>query len=148
MKKILTIAILMFITLGVNAQSFNVDIIGLWGGTVSNTETGKESYMAFNFEYDSFSKQLTCHTLTRNDDGEIVNDTRFTNTSFTYQTNNAVYTWVNSGGIWTETQSYMFTLTEGRLQILHIRMVNNDKEGATDNEVWGYMQNGLLERRY
>ena len=136
MKKIITIAILMFIALGVNAQSFNRNIIGLWGGTVENTDTGKESYMAFNFEYDSFTKKLTCHKLTRNEEGEIVNNNSFTNSSFTYQTNNAVYTWVNSGGIWSETQSYMFTITESQLQILHIRMVNNDKEGNTEDEVW------------
>ena len=146
MKKLMTIAILMFIALGVNAQSFNRNIIGLWGGTVENTDTGKESYMGFNFEYDSFTKQLQCHKLTKNDEGEIVNDNRFTNSSFTYQTNNAVYTWVNSGGIWSETQSYLFTLTEGKLQILHIRMVNNDKEGVTEGEVWGYMQAGFLEK--
>lgn len=147
MKKVtLIIAALIFMALGVKAQDFNENFTGIWGGTITRNSTGSETYIMFQFIYDEDEDKLRCYKLTMDDDGDLARDTRYHNQSFTYQTDNAIWSWVNSGGIWSETQSYLFTLTEGQLQIYHIRVVNNDMEGVNEDEVWGYVETGFLDK--
>ncbi len=51
--------------------------------------------------------------------------------------NSTVYTWANSGGIWSETQTFIFTkdVTSGKIYMYYFRAVQN--EGAEPWEVVG-----------
>ena len=66
--------------------------------------------------------------------------------SFTEHRNNAHLVWLNSGGIWTETQSYHLSMVnETTLEVLYTRHVNNRAPGE-DGEPWSLIGSGTLER--
>jgi hypothetical protein len=63
-----------------------------------------------------------------------------------YLRNNLSYTWLNMGGVWTETQTFMLSyLNDDELQALWIRQVNNLKEDV-DNEEWFVTGRGIMRR--
>jgi hypothetical protein len=129
------------------AQNFNPEFKGIFTGTVTKNDGSDdpdETIMQFNFRVSEYDGKLICNRQFSKD-GEIYNDLK-ENFSFTYQENSAVYTWINSGGVWTEIQTFLFTLNDGDLQIIHMRWVNNKSEEG--NEIWGYYQSGILERQY
>ena len=145
-KSILTLVVFLVLFSGNSiAQDFNRDFVGIYGGTVVRIDDEDQTtYMQFNFRINDEGK-LICNRQFSNDEGEIYNDVK-DNFTFVYQENSAVYTWINAGGIWTEIQTFMFTFNDGDLQLLHMRWVNNDTDEG--NNIWGYMQRGLLEKQY
>lgn len=149
MKRTFLISLLtlaLFIT-GVSnsqAQSFNSDIVGIWQGTVTRQGSDEqETVMRFNFRVSEYDGKLICNRQF-SEDGEMYNDVQ-ENFSFVYRENSAVYTWINAGGVWTEIQTFMFTMVDGNLQLIHMRWVNNITEDG--NSVWGYQQAGILTER-
>ena len=61
--------------------------------------------------------------------------------------NNLCYTWLNMGGVWSETQTFMLSyLNSEELQIIWIRQVNNIKEGTDENEEWYVIGRGTMEK--
>ena len=148
-KLLLTIATLLFITLGVNAQNYNSDLVGIWGGTLERTDTEDETYALFSIYREA--GRLVCARQFKNDDGLIYNSTK-SNSSTIAQSNNLTYSWVNSGGIWSESQTYFLTLTtdgdnDEVLYVYHVRIVNNDTADDNDDDVWGYEEVGLLYKK-
>ena len=51
--------------------------------------------------------------------------------------NSSVYSWANNGGIWSETQSFVFTkdITSGKIYVLSMRVVQN--EGSEPWQTYG-----------
>lgn len=148
-KLLLTITTLLFITLGVNAQNYNSDLVGTWFGKLERTDNDNETVAQFSIFREG--GRLVCARQFANDDGEIYNATRG-NSSTIAQSNNLTYSWVNSGGIWSESQTYFFTLTtdddnDEVMYVYHIRLVNNDSEDDSDDDVWGYEEIGLFYRK-
>jgi hypothetical protein len=69
------------------------------------------------------------------------------NATFTTFGNNATLSWINAGGIWTETQTYNMTLLDDdTVEVLHIRHVNNRHPGG-DGDPWFYMARGVMTRQ-
>ena len=65
---------------------------------------------------------------------------------FLIDRNNAVMVWMNSGGVWSETQVYSLSMKSGReLDIVWTRHVNNVREGG-NNETWNLVGNGTLTK--
>jgi len=147
MKKLLLTIAIIFASIITYGQHYNTEILGEWQGTVVKQDESKdETVMRFNFRKSEFDGKLICNRMFSKD-GELYNNID-DNFSFVFEENNFTYTWINSGGVWTETQSFMFTLTEDGLQIIHIRWVNNDQRAdGNGNSVWGYMQTGLLKKQ-
>lgn len=68
------------------------------------------------------------------------------NAQFTSHGNNAVFHWLNSGGIWTETQSYHLSLIdEDTIRVVWLRMVNN-RAPDEDGDPWYLTGDGYLYR--
>lgn len=58
--------------------------------------------------------------------------------------NNLTYTWMNKGGVWSETQTYMASyINKEKLQLIWARQVNNIGEDE-DNEEWYLIGRGEL----
>jgi hypothetical protein len=55
-----------------------------------------------------------------------------------------VYTWINSGGVWTETQTFMLSyVNEDKYELVWSRQVLNFKDEG-DNEAWFVQGSGTL----
>lgn len=62
------------------------------------------------------------------------------------QRNNLCFTWMNQGGVWTETQTYLLSyLDDETLSIVWVRQVNNIKDDADENDRWSVKAEGKLE---
>lgn len=140
---------MMFATITIYAQkefepTYNPEILGEWQGSVIRQDDSEEkTVMRFSFRKSNHSGKLVCNRMFSKD-GTLYYNTD-DNFSFVYEENSVVYTWINAGGVWTETQTFMFTLTEEGLQLMHIRLVNNDNRADGEgNNVWGYVQVGTL----
>jgi len=123
--------------------NYNPKIIGEWQGTLTRVEDTDETVVVrFKFYKSEHTGKLVCNRMYVNDAGVLYNniDDNFT---FVYEGNNAVYTWINTGGVWSETQLFMFAYTEQGIQLVHTRWVNN--EGDAHN-VWGYTEAGILQK--
>ena len=60
--------------------------------------------------------------------------------------NNIAFFWINSGGVWTETQAFSMSLVEdGVMAVKCLRHVNNIKN-EQESEEWGYFQEGYAYR--
>jgi hypothetical protein len=65
-----------------------------------------------------------------------------------YNRNNIVYSWVNKGGIWSETQVYSLSmLTNKTMNIVWLRHVNNYRENSFINSVWNLTGEGELTKQ-
>lgn len=87
--------------------------------------------------YSGGSKKAYTHYFYVNGYGEVrqINFSDNTYMSFdTYKTlsnsQSTVYTWGNSGGIWSETQTFVFTKnkTNGDIRVMSMRVVQNESE--------------------
>ena len=48
---------------------------------------------------------------------------------YSYNKNNLIFYWLNDGGVWTETQTFMLSyVNDGKLYIVWSRQVDNNKE--------------------
>lgn len=149
MKNLLTIALLFVITLGVDAQSVNNDLIGTWRGSLERTDTDGETTAQLVIYKEG--GRLVCRRQFVNDDSELYNANRG-NSSTIAQENNLTYSWVNNGGVWSESQTYFCSITtdgdnDETLYVYHIRLVNNDKIDDSEDDVWGYEEIGLFYRQ-
>ena len=67
---------------------------------------------------------------------------------YTSHRNNAVFHWLNSGGIWTETQSFHLSqIDRDTLEVVWVRMVNNRAAGE-DGDPWFLTGSGFLFRDF
>lgn len=66
--------------------------------------------------------------------------------SFLINRNNACLVWLNSGGVWSETQVYSLSyVSPTRLDVVWSRHVNNIREGGA-NETWNKVGTGSLRK--
>ena len=66
---------------------------------------------------------------------------------YTQHQNNAHISWIASGGIWTETQSFHLSMiNENELEVVYVRHVNNRTPGE-DGEPWFLRGRGILARK-
>jgi hypothetical protein len=81
----------------------------------------------------------------KNDNGAwepVVPDDDF----FMWYRNNFVYVWINTGGVWTETQAYSLSFINNRtLDVVWLRHVNNYRDGS-NNESWTLTGEGRFRK--
>ena len=59
--------------------------------------------------------------------------------------NNLSYTWMNKGGVWSETQTYLVSyINDKSLKLVWVRQVNNVQEDEDDNDEWFMTGRGEL----
>ncbi len=69
-------------------------------------------------------------------------NSQFDVVEFNTTRNNLTFFWMNSGGVWTETQAFSMSLIEdGVMAVKCLRQVNNIKS-EYESEEWGYFQEG------
>ncbi|MEX0987081.1 MAG: hypothetical protein WD052_06345 [Bacteroidales bacterium] len=131
--------LILIAVVGMNVMAQTTGFDGEWLGYVYDENDEIASYLVIEIEgeeikqysYDSRMKEYSVM--------------EFDIQRFVRHRNNAVYTWMNQGGQWTETQTYHLSLVhDDKIEILFTRQVNNVKDG--DNEVWEVRRSGYIER--
>lgn len=65
---------------------------------------------------------------------------------FGWQNNNALLSWIDTGGLWTETQTFSLSyVNTDTVSLVWTRHVNNKKE-STDNTTWHTFGGGTLRK--
>ena len=137
MKKIL-IALCAILTSTIFAQ--DIDVNGIWVGVVYDDNDEAIRTLLLEIEGDVVSE------WGYNSDTEEYFPYSYKIQKFFRERNNAIYFWMNQGGVWSETQSYHISfLNENNAEIIWNRQVNNIKEGE-DNDIWEMYGTGTLER--
>lgn len=80
----------------------------------------------------------------RGEDGwEVVSPDKM---DFMIDRNNAVMVWLNSGGVWSETQTYSLSLkSDNQLEVVWTRHVNNLRP-SQNNDTWNLTGAGTLTK--
>lgn len=64
---------------------------------------------------------------------------------YSYNKNNLIFYWMNDGGVWTETQTFMLSsVSDDKLYVVWSRQVDNEKTSG-DNNVWSLQGNGYFK---
>lgn len=111
---------------------------GYWAGTLKTADGDNIAIIlkitngvAKEYNYDKDQKKLVAYEP----DKEVTN----------WQRNNLCFTWMNQGGVWTETQTYMLSYLSGKkLSAIWIRQVNNIKDDEDENSCWSVKAEGTL----
>jgi len=136
MKSVLTLT-LFLISVYLAAQDPVFD--GVWVGYMYDDNEEMINYLVIEIAGDSVTQ------LGFNSETEEYYVMEFDVQAFHADRNNALYYWLNQGGVWSETQSYHMSLVnENKANLIWTRQVNNIKEG--DNEVWDETAKGHMER--
>ena len=125
-----------FIVMGVvvHAQEWNGD----WRGSIDVNERDVSFDVRIVIEGGGARQYFT------DDDGWRLTDP--VHAQFSQHRNNAHFFWLNSGGIWTETQSYHLSMIDDEtIEVIYVRHVNNRAPGD-DGEPWSLTGVGYLMR--
>lgn len=138
-KSIAIISLLLLSTFQVFSQARSFD--GGWVGTLEK-EDGDTYSMTLYIEDNNV------YTITRDSDGDIVKDLSNEVTLSKGYGQQLNFFWINSGGVWTETQMYSLSwINDDEISIYHMRHVTNESDDSyDDNEDWGYFATGTLEK--
>lgn len=128
--------LLTIITTYSSAQSRKFD--GYWFGTIA---TSGDNEVEFILKIEN----NVAHQMTYSEDDGL-QMYELAKESTQYLRNNICYTWLNMGGAWTETQTFMLSyLNPEELQLLWIRQVNNFRD-YEDNEEWFVTGRGIMRK--
>lgn len=137
MKKMLFVACL-FATLfsyGQDKQNINP---GYYVGVIE--EGGDKNSYILEFSEDGYAYQISVSKV-----GDGVDVSRSVNNFKQTSSHNQITTleWINSGGIWTETQLFICTkISNSRIEVMHIRYVVNE---GSEGESWFYGGKSIFE---
>ena len=135
--KLIVFLFALFLTTSSIAQKFDTD--GYWAGVIPikddlydegfilmlYVQDGKARQVEFRYEEDKF--YFVDH------DKEVHSNLR----------NNMSFTWMNEGGAWSETQSFMLSSIDNEtMNVLWIRQVNNEEDYS--NTDWNVIREGTL----
>ncbi len=120
--------------------SQDADFSGTWIGTIQDNEGEDITYLAVEID----GTEVTQYYY--DSDEELYKEYTFDVQEFFVHRNNALYFWMNQGGVWSETQSYHLSMINpNKIKMLWTRQVNNIEENG-DNESWEVKGTGFLER--
>ena len=138
MKKSIVLGFV-FVILSLGAVSHAAEFDGEWVGTI-DLQGHDYEFQVMIVVQDGKAEQ---YFESDGNSWRLVNPQR---SSFSEHRNNAHLVWLNSGGIWTETQSYHLSMiNETTLEVLYTRHVNNRVTGE-DGEPWSLVGSGTLTR--
>jgi hypothetical protein len=137
-KTCLIILLVVTAILKSNAQSAKFD--GYWVGSINTSEgDGKKKTVvlkivngtAQRMSWDADTKHFTISSFAKEQTVNV--------------RNNLIFTWLNSGGVWSETQTHLLSYINSKtLRVIWVRQVNNIKEGE-DNSEWYVLGRGDLD---
>ena len=124
-------------------SEFEAEFEGDWFGYIMNDKGDTSTYLKLRIEDDG--GYFLPYSYSYNSENGNWDERSFDHEDFNIVRNNAVYQWMNSGGTWSESQTYHLSrINSDQLEMLWIRQVNNIKDG--DNEVWFVRGSGKLKR--
>lgn len=136
MKRIILVGLMVCSALGMSAQSRSFD--GVWTGSLK-TDEGNE------FNVTLYVEDNNVYSVTTDEEGDRIKDTDYEviwSKGYGEQLN---YTWMNKGGVWTETQTYSLVyVNNSKLSVHFLRHVSNQSEEYDGNTDWGYFATGYL----
>ena len=136
--KNLFLSLLLLIPFTLFAQDANFD--GTWFGYIYDDDDEAVNYLLVEIEGD----QVTQYSY--DSENDTYNEYNFDVQEFHVHRNNALYFWMNMGGVWSETQSYHLSLlAPGKAKMLYTRQVNNIREEG-ENEAWETLGTGTLTK--
>ncbi|PPK93017.1 MULTISPECIES: hypothetical protein [Nonlabens] len=139
MKKwILTALIICLASSNIYAQAKNFD--GLWEGNIESTD-GESVFIRL------FIEDNNVYLTDTDEDGDLAkNFSKEVIVSKGYGGQLNAF-WMDSGGVWTETQFYSLSWTSSnKLSIYHTRHVSNESDDTNGYTDWGYSAVGTLIR--
>lgn len=132
MKNLLVIFMTLMMSLGVYSQDKQYIKPGVYKGEI--VENGSSSTYIIEFDSEGYAYHV-------NSDGHRMS---FDFKKTTSEGRITILQWINTGGIWTETHSFMITkFSNSVIQVVHIRYVTNDK-GTDHSDDFFYGGSGNL----
>jgi hypothetical protein len=147
MKKFLTLVLCLSIIHLTNGQDYannEARFEGEWFGLIYDDEGEQTNYLRLTVNYDG--SYFIPYSYGYDSDTEEWYEREFIFEDFNVNRNNAQYTWMNYGGVWSETQTYFLSMVNNNeIEMIWVRQVNNEQENG-NNEVWSVQGTGTLER--
>lgn len=130
-----TLFMIAFVNLSM-AQARDFD--GLWSGKI-NKDDGST------VEIQLYIEDNNVYATYIDSDGDLAKDLSkevIWSKGFGQQLN---FVWINSGGVWTETQMFSLVWTSSsKLSVYYMRHVSNESDEYDGNSDWGYTGTGYL----
>ncbi|MDR2634321.1 MAG: caspase family protein [Treponema sp.] len=128
-----------------NTQSIDPQFQGNWIGEITVKDANGDEAGRIPLRLRISSSGLTQYFQDDNGNWAAVSADQ---DNYAYDRNNIVYTWVNKGGVWSETQVYSLSLLTSRtMSIVWLRHVNNYRESFPINHVWNLTGEGELTKQ-
>ncbi len=122
-----------------DATSFD----GIWAGKLKNDDD-QEQYLILKISQNNVKRYMY------NEDKDDFELSNYERESTMLAGNNIAYTWINLGGVWSETQTHLLSfLKPGVLWCRLLRQVTNaeeDKDNPGINNEWSTFYQGRLDR--
>ena len=147
---ILSAALAAFTVTGARAQHMASlsNFKGVWAGVVT---LGAGESFRYNLVIMEISDAGLCSLLNINEEATELERTLLgtdASQNNIREKNSMIYTFTNTGGVWSETQTYIMNyLAPGMLYCILGRQVNNarpDEENPDENNTWHYVMQGIL----
>ncbi|MDR2793195.1 MAG: caspase family protein [Treponema sp.] len=123
-----------------NNQIIDTQFKGIWIGEITIRDENGGSRM-ISVKIDIANNKITQYFKEDDNNWYIVTPDK---DNYDYERNNIVYSWVNKGGIWSETQVYSLSVLNNKtLNIVWLRHVNNHRDNSINN-TWDLTGEGKL----
>ena len=138
MKKTILLFAFIFLSLS-NSLAQSRDFDGLWEG-IMEKENGEQYSLTLYIEDNNV------YSVTEDEDGDLIKDRKFEAMASKGYGEHLNYFWINTGGLWTETQMFSISWSSNyELSVYHMRHVSNKSDEKDGNDDWGYFAKGILE---
>ena len=132
------IACLSFIAFGNLATAQSRDFDGLWSGKI-NKDDGST------FELQLYIDDNNVYATYIDSDGDLAKDLSKEVIWSKGYGQHLNFVWINSGGVWTETQIFSLVwISSSKLSVHFMRHVSNESDDYDGNTDWGYTGTGYL----
>jgi len=135
LKTMFLVILFVFAVCSANAQLYK--FTGTYSGTVT-LKDGSRTKIRLRITSDNVTQYFY------NDDNDSWYPASSDISRYAYDKNNLIYYWINTGGVWTETQTFMLSYVNSRkLYLVWSRQVVNEKDDD-DNDAWSLQGAGYL----
>ncbi|MDR2632164.1 MAG: hypothetical protein LBC51_00885, partial [Treponema sp.] len=128
-----------------NTQTIDAQFQGTWIGEITVKDEDGNERGKIPLRVTISSNGVTQYFQDNNGNWYAVSADKDT---YAYDRNNIVYSWVDKGGVWSETQVFSLSLLSNRtMSIVWLRHVNNYYETLLSNDVWNLTGEGELTKQ-
>ncbi|MDR1901799.1 MAG: caspase family protein [Treponema sp.] len=124
-----------------NNQTIDPQFKGMWIGEITIRDENGEAGGKASIKIDISNNKITQYFKDNNNNWYMVTPAT---DNYEFDRNNIIYSWVNKGGVWSETQAYSLSIVNNKtLNIVWLRHVNNYREDSINN-IWNLTGEGQL----